>query len=75
MMSPGNSGARVTSPPLSARNVFWKKDSPPSRDRPSDFMMPPVALVSIWTPPLIDTIAPLSARIDSPGLSVTRHNA
>lgn len=51
------------------------KDSPPRNERPSDVMMPPVALVSTRMPPSMLTIAPLSARTVSPAESAIRQSA
>jgi hypothetical protein len=69
-MSPGRGGANCTSPGAVARKVFWKKLSPP-KERVNDFRKPPVAFVSISMVVSWLTIAPDSARSDSPCSSET----
>ena len=70
--SPGSEGAKRSSDgPFGLLKVFMKNDSPPRMLRFSDFMMPPVALVSILAPPDMLSIAPPSARTASPWFSRT----
>ncbi len=75
-MSPIIDGANVTSPaPLTAVNVFWKKDSLVSILRASAPSRPPCIFVSMSTVALIDTMAPDSALTASPRASATRAQA
>ena len=72
MMSPGNGGATMISPgPEAAVNVLMKNVSPPSTERFRPPRMPPCALVEISIPPAIPVMAPASAWIASPWLSLT----
>src|SRR4051794_8034716 len=52
-----------------------KNDSPARTLRFSDFMKPPSAFDSTWTPPEWAIIAPASARHSSPGPRLTRQTA
>lgn len=59
-MSPGRHGATLTVPPFGERNVLMKKLSPPSTERLSPAMTPPLAFVSTSTPSKYAAIAPAS---------------
>jgi hypothetical protein len=54
-----------------AVKMFMKNDSPPSSDRRRPLRTPPWVEVSTWIVGVIASIAPASARTDSPAPSVT----